>query len=78
MSTQNAERRLSDSEPLLNEAEVARRLHLTVDTLRAWRCRGGGPVYIRCGKAVRYAPSDLRAWLDARRRRSTSEAGGVE
>jgi predicted DNA-binding transcriptional regulator AlpA len=32
------------------------------------------PPYLKLGRAVRYLRKDLEAWLDARRRRSTSEA----
>jgi predicted DNA-binding transcriptional regulator AlpA len=57
----------NDSEPLLNEREVARRLGVSVATTRRWRMEGQGPRYVKVSKsAVRYRPEDLRAYLDAR------------
>lgn len=41
--------------------------------LNKLRCKGGGPVYIKKFGTVRYDPDDLDAWLDAGKRRSTSE-----
>jgi hypothetical protein len=34
---------------------------------------GGGPPFIKVGKAVRYKLSDLDAWLAEQKQRSTSE-----
>lgn len=51
---------------LLNEDEVARRLNLSVRTLQAWRIRGVGPAFVRCGRAIRYQPSAVEKWMDAR------------
>jgi hypothetical protein len=41
--------------------------------LEKLRCIGGGPVFIKRGGKVLYDPDDLDAWLDAGKRRSTSE-----
>ena len=60
---------------LLKEAEAAERLCLAVATLRRWRWAGNGPVYRKIGSAVRYAESDLREFVDAGRRTSTSDPG---
>ncbi|MBC2669517.1 helix-turn-helix transcriptional regulator [Novosphingobium piscinae] len=38
------------------------------------RVTGESPPYFRVGKKVRYDPADVRAWINARKRRSTSEA----
>lgn len=35
--------------------------------LAQWRCRGGGPVFIKIGKSVHYLGSDLNAYLNERR-----------
>jgi hypothetical protein len=43
-------------------------------TLAKWRCLGGGPEFVRVGARIMYDQSALDAWLDARRRTSTSEA----
>ena len=61
------------SEALLNESSVAKRLHCEVKTLQAWRCRGGGPPFIRVGRLIRYSPDDVREWIESRRVRSTSD-----
>ena len=60
------------SEALLNESSVAKRLHCHVKTLQAWRCRGGGPPFIRVGRLIRYSPDDVQAWITSRRVASTS------
>ena len=60
---------------LLNEFEASEVLGIPVRTLRVWRVRGGGPVFRKLGRTVRYLPEDLTAFVDAGRRRSTSDAG---
>ena len=53
---------------LLTPPEVARRLHVSIKTLERWRAIGSGPPFHRIGlRAVRYAPRDLDAWIDAQR-----------
>lgn len=49
---------------LINENEAARRLGLAVPTLRKWRVHGGGPPFLKLGRAVRYDTADLDAWVD--------------
>jgi hypothetical protein len=41
--------------------------------LEKLRCTGGGPVYIKRKGKVLYDLDDLDAWLEAGKRRSTSE-----
>jgi excisionase family DNA binding protein len=57
---------------LLNETRAAEYLGLSVRTLQAWRVRGGGPVFVKLGRAVRYRPDDLNAWITERMAASTS------
>jgi Helix-turn-helix domain len=45
--------------------------------LEKLRCTGGGPVFIKRNGMVRYDPDDLDAWLEAGKRRSTSETREV-
>ncbi|WP_423717164.1 helix-turn-helix transcriptional regulator [Actinomycetospora cinnamomea] len=53
--------------PLLTEREVARRLAVSLDTVRRLRSRGSGPRAVRVGaRAVRYRPQDVDAWLRSR------------
>jgi predicted DNA-binding transcriptional regulator AlpA len=57
-----------DPEPLLvSTREAARLLGLSTSLLEKLRhYRRPGPRFVRVGRAVRYAPSDLRAWAAAR------------
>ncbi|CTQ69499.1 helix-turn-helix transcriptional regulator [Roseibium alexandrii] len=57
---------------LLNENKAAEYLGLSVRTLQAWRVRGGGPTFVKAGRAVRYRPDDLNAWINERMATSTS------
>jgi hypothetical protein len=63
---------------LLDTREAARQLGLSPSYLAKRRLMGGpdSPVFIKLGKSVRYSQKDLDAYLDARRRRSTSEVAG--
>lgn len=67
-------RELGDQAPesLLDEREVARWIRVSVATLRYWRSEGKGPRYRKIGQLVRYAPADVRDWLNTR------PAGGEE
>ena len=51
---------------------------IPVKTLELYRRTGNGPEYIRIGKRVVYELSVVIAWMDAHRRRSTSEKVEVE
>ncbi|QDG76717.1 AlpA family transcriptional regulator [Labrenzia sp. PHM005] len=57
---------------LLNETKAAEYLGLSIRTLQAWRVRGEGPVFVKLGRAVRYRPDDLQAWVNDRIAASTS------
>jgi hypothetical protein len=57
---------------LITQKHAAKLLQLSGRTLERLRVAGGGPVYIKLGRAVRYRPHDLHDWLDGRRRTSTS------
>ena len=61
---------------LLYPAEAAHLLCVSHRTLEAYRLRGGGPPYIALGRrCVRYRRADLMTWIEARRRRHTSDPG---
>lgn len=67
-----------DPDALLTQVQAARFLNLSVRTLEAWRVRStSGPVFIKCGKAVRYSRRALLEWVEARQRRSTSDSGAA-
>ena len=59
---------------LLTTKEAAERLRRTKSCLEAWRCRGGGPAFIKLGRSVLYRESDLEAFVEAGRQTSTREA----
>ena len=63
------------TDTLLTETELSERIRVTVATLRRWRWSGDGPPFVHVGRCVRYDPAHVRAWLDARTRRSTSDTG---
>jgi predicted DNA-binding transcriptional regulator AlpA len=58
---------------LLRTSGAAAKTGLSVSTLNKLRCSGGGPAFLKLGRAVRYKPVDLKDWLDSRRVISTSE-----
>jgi len=41
--------------------------------LEIWRSTGKGPAYLKLGPLVRYAKSDLDAWLEARKFSNTAQ-----
>lgn len=51
--------------------QAAEYLGLAVSTLNKWRCHGGGPVFIKMGRAVRYRAEDLEAFVQANKFRAT-------
>ncbi len=65
-----------DPEALLYPLEVAYLTALSVRTLESLRLRGGGPVfYALRRRAIRYKRSEVFEWIEATRRRSTSDPG---
>lgn len=51
--------------------EAARFLALSPHSLECYRAKGKGPAFYKFGKAVRYAVTDLDAWIAACRQRRT-------
>lgn len=73
MNTQNSTAPASD---LLSQREAATYLGgISHRTLESWRVSGGGPVFVRIGRSIRYRRSDLEAFIASGARRNTSEAG---
>jgi excisionase family DNA binding protein len=56
-----------DLEPLLTIEELAQHLSVPVATIYDWRSRSVGPVAHRLGKHLRFAISDVQAWLGSHR-----------
>ena len=61
------------SETYLKPPEAAQYLHSSASTLAKLRVYGGGPIFCRIGRAIRYRRSDLDEFMAAGRARSTSE-----
>jgi len=55
----------------LDTQAAADHLGLKRQTLEAWRCRGGGPRFVKLGRAVRYRQADLDGWIESRVRDNT-------
>ena len=49
---------------LLKTPEAAQKLRVTKATLESWRCRGGGPQFVKYGRAIRYRPEDLYDFIE--------------
>ena len=65
---------------LLTEKQAARYLQLSPRSMQGWRIRSSaGPPFVKISATcVRYRRSDLDAWIEARLRTSTSDAGPSE
>lgn len=68
---------VKERRPPLTTAAAATYTSTTPNYLEKLRCTGGGPRYIKRGALVRYDPDDLDAWLDAGKRKSTSDVREV-
>ncbi len=61
---------------LVDEKVAAGFLKVTPRCMQAMRQRGDGPRFIRISsRCIRYRRIDLRAWINARMRKSTSDTG---
>jgi excisionase family DNA binding protein len=67
------DKKTAPDKPFLTTKEAAAWLGLNPNTLEKWRVHGGGPVYRKHGRYVRYHLEELIAWSEANRRRSTSD-----
>ena len=48
---------------LMTETEVAKRLNVSLASVRRWRLERRGPTFVKVSALVRYRPEDLDAWL---------------
>lgn len=62
---------------LLSRVEVQEHFGLSRRFLEISAVRGDGPPMVKIGRAVRYTVGDLRSWIEARRRLSTSDEGAA-
>jgi len=60
----------------MRTSQAAELLGMSVATLESWRLRGYGPRFVKAGRCVRYAETDVLAWIDAQMRTSTSQQAG--
>jgi hypothetical protein len=59
----------------LAAVDAAAYLGISPSMLNKLRVFGGGPVFLKLGRRVAYDVADLDAWLETKRRRSTSDTG---
>lgn len=62
-------------EKLLSEKEIEQIYGISRRWLQKMRWVGGGPIFLKIGKSVRYRVSDFEAYLEAQKRTSTSDQG---
>jgi len=60
---------------ILDQKQAALLLRLSERTLERLRLSGGGPLYVKCGRSVRYRAADIEKWISARVVSSTSAIG---
>ncbi|GAA3860438.1 hypothetical protein GCM10022381_01130 [Leifsonia kafniensis] len=61
---------VSGLEPLWDVTELASYLGVPVSTIYDWRTHGKGPAAYRFGKHLKFAVSDVRAWVAEQRERA--------
>uniref|UniRef100_UPI00346043C2 helix-turn-helix domain-containing protein n=1 Tax=Phenylobacterium montanum TaxID=2823693 RepID=UPI00346043C2 len=61
--------------PFVDTTAAARYLALSPHSLECYRSVGGGPAFYKFGKHVRYAVSDLDAWIADKRHITTPRSG---
>lgn len=69
----NAPAKTSTIDPLLQPADVAKLLKVSLSWLAKARLAGTGPQFVKIGRSVRYVDSAVREYIKSRQRNSTSE-----
>ena len=64
-------------DPLLSAHQLAELLGVPVNTLYAWKYRGGGPPAYRIGKHLRYREAEVLGWIEAQRAPARADAAPV-
>ena len=59
--------------PLMKQRDAAAYLCISESFLEKARIYGGGPRFVKIGRAVAYRQTDLDDWIESRLRESTSE-----
>ena len=65
---------MASLEPLLSTQELAEYLGVPVKTIYQWRTCGHGPCAVRVGRHLKFAVSDVRAWVAQQREASPGRA----
>ena len=65
----------ADPDALFFTNEAAYLAGLSPRTLEKLRIVGGGPKFVKLGRATRYRRRDLAEWIERRQRKSTSDLG---
>ena len=61
---------------LINEKEAAMFAGLSIRSMQGFRYRGGGARFVRISsRCIKYRRIDLRDWIEAKLRTSTSDTG---
>jgi predicted DNA-binding transcriptional regulator AlpA len=60
-------------DPLLQPADVAKLLRVSLSWLAKSRLTGTGPRFVKVGRSVKYLESAVRDFIKSRQRSSTSE-----
>lgn len=63
---------MAELDELMDTDGLSAYLDIPKRTLEIWRQVGKGPAYRKVGHRVRYAKSDVAAWVDAQRREQTA------
>lgn len=63
--------RQNESHRVMTVQQASEYLGLAVSTLNKWRCHGGGPIFIKMGRAVRYRMEDLESFMTRQKRTFT-------
>jgi hypothetical protein len=75
MSLEHSPKRQSAAfKRLFAPEEASAYLRVAKQTLARWRCYGTGPPFVRIGGRIFYDSTDLDAFIDANKFRSTAEA----
>jgi predicted DNA-binding transcriptional regulator AlpA len=62
----------------LTEREAAKRLRVSVQLLRKWRAKKGGPRYLKLGgKCIRYTAEDIEGYIQSQRQEGAEMPGGT-
>lgn len=67
----------TEAQDIMRERAAADYLQVSMRTLQSWRVKGGGPCFLKLGRAVRYERKALDAWLAARRYENTAAVAGA-